>query len=266
MASRPRDPARLEEVKSFWEGAARKVKAYHEAPSTLDYFEQEKKLLEEFFSPVQDLLFLKTDLWNEAKNTRLLWWFQEMGGRAVGIDISSQVSTEVKQKWPAESTMPWLLLADVRELPFLDDSFGGIYSMGTIEHFAETEMAVAELYRVLRPGGKAIIGVPNRHDLFFRPWQVYLLRKLGLYAFGQEKSFSRGQLSSMLEKAGFKVIAERSLLFMPGVLRMIDLYCYHHAPFLLPLTKLLLKPFSVLYNQVDFFRKRGYLLAMVVKK
>ena len=41
---------------------------------------------------------------------------------------------------------------DVRDLPFANDSFDAIYSMGTIEHFAETERAVAEMARVLKPG------------------------------------------------------------------------------------------------------------------
>ncbi len=259
-------PDRLEEVRTFWEGAARRVKAYHEAPSTQVYFEQEKNLVQEFFAPLKELLFLKTDLWNEAKNTRLLWWVQSMGSRAVGIDISQGVFKEIKEKWPEEANATWLVMADVRELPFLDDSFSGIYSMGTVEHFRETELALSEIYRVLRPRGKAIIGVPNKHDLFLRPLQVFILRRLGLYAFGQEKSFSRIQLRSMLEKTGFKIVAERSLLFMPGVLRIADLYCYHHAPFLLPLTKLMLKPFDFLYNRFAFFRKRGYLLAMVVEK
>ena len=54
--------------------------------------------------------------------------------------------------------------ADVRAIPFRDDSFDAIYSMGTIEHFDETERAVEEMVRVLKPGGCAIVGVPNRHD------------------------------------------------------------------------------------------------------
>jgi ubiquinone/menaquinone biosynthesis C-methylase UbiE len=52
----------------------------------------------------------------------------------------------------------------VRDLPFRDASFDAIYSIGTIEHFDETERAVEEMARVLKPGGRAIIGVPNRYD------------------------------------------------------------------------------------------------------
>ncbi|MGQ9470983.1 MAG: hypothetical protein ACUVR0_04725 [Candidatus Aminicenantales bacterium] len=62
MAIRLQNHARLEEVKTFWEDAARRVKAYHEAPTTQLYLEQEKNLVQEFFSPLSNLLFLKTDL------------------------------------------------------------------------------------------------------------------------------------------------------------------------------------------------------------
>ena len=47
--------------------------------------------------------------------------------------------------------------------------------MGTVEHFADTEGALRELFRVLLPGGRAIIGVPNRWDPFLRPLLVVLL-------------------------------------------------------------------------------------------
>lgn len=259
--------SKTRDIKDFWEKTAKKVKAYHNAPSTEIYLNQEKALIAEFFPSLANLLFLKTDLWNEAKNTRILWWVSSKGARTVGIDISTEVCQEVRAKWPENNRLfPWLMMADIRYLPFLDNSFGAIYSMGTVEHFGETEQALSEIYRVLKPGGKAIVGVPNRHDLFLRPFQVFLLKSLGLYAFGYEKSFSRSEFSQMVRRIGFKIIAERSLLFMPGILRILDLFCYHRARFLLPLTKICLKPFVFFYNRIEFFRRRGYLLALVLKK
>ena len=71
--------------------------------------------------------------------------------------------------------------------------------MGTIEHFDETERAVEEIARVLKPGGRAIIGVPNRHDPFLRPLFATVLQAIGLYGYGYEKSYSRRALKQMLE-------------------------------------------------------------------
>ena len=87
---------------------------------------------------------------------------------------------------------PGFAIADVRTLPFVDESFDLIYSMGTIEHFDEYAEAARELFRVLRPGGRAIIGVPNKLDPFLRPLMVTLLNSLNLYGYGMEKSFTAG--------------------------------------------------------------------------
>ena len=39
-------------------------------------------------APLDGLRVLKTDLWDEAKNTRILRWAAEAGIRAFGVDIS----------------------------------------------------------------------------------------------------------------------------------------------------------------------------------
>ena len=91
--------------------------------------------------------------------------------------------------------------------------------MGTVEHFADTDGAVREIFRVVRPGGRVVIGVPNRWDPFLRPLLVVLLYRLGLYGYGFEKSYSRRTFRRMLTRAGFQVTAETGILFIPGWLR-----------------------------------------------
>src|SRR3990172_8889252 len=66
--------------------------------------------------------------------------------------------------------------------------------MGTIEQLEETERAGEEIARVLKPGGRAIVGVPNRHDPFLRPLFAAALQAVGLYGYGYEKSYSRRAL------------------------------------------------------------------------
>ena len=75
---------------------------------------------------------------------------------------------------------------------------------------------------MVRPGGRVVIGVPNRWDPFLRPLLVVLLYRLGLYGYGFEKSYSRRTFRRMLTRAGFKVTAETGILFIPGWLRMLD--------------------------------------------
>jgi SAM-dependent methyltransferase len=157
-------------------------------------------------------------------------------------------------------------VSDVRDLPFRDASFDAIYSMGTIEHFDETERAVAEIARVLKPGGRAIIGVPNRHDPFLRPLLAAALQATGLYAYGYEKSYSRRALRDMLKRAGFTVVAETAILFIPGWLRMLDLACHAWCRPLASVTGACIWPFVALDRHVPRLRRHGYLLATVVTK
>jgi SAM-dependent methyltransferase len=57
------------------------------------------------------------------------------------------------------------LVADMRELPFDDDSFDSVLSVQSLEHVPDPERAVAQVARVLRPEGRAIFITPNRLTL-----------------------------------------------------------------------------------------------------
>jgi len=46
---------------------------------------------------------------------------------------------------------------DAENLPFPDDSFDIVYSNGVLHHTRDTERAIDEAYRVLKPGGRAVI-------------------------------------------------------------------------------------------------------------
>ena len=122
--------------------------------------------------------------------------------------------------------------------------------MGTIEHFDDSDVAVREIYRVLKPGGTAIIGVPNKLDPFLRPLMVHLMNKLGAYSYGMEKSFTPGGLRRLLEAEGFAVGDVSGILFIPGWLRMLDLWCHTRRSRLAKVTAALVAPFRWLYRHV----------------
>ena len=101
--------------------------------------------------PLEGLTILKTDLWDEAKNTRILVWASRQGARVFGIDISVPTVRQARAAFDDRPDGHPLqgVAGDVRDIPFRDDSFDAIYSMGTIEHFDATERAVAEMARHL---------------------------------------------------------------------------------------------------------------------
>jgi SAM-dependent methyltransferase len=258
--------------RDFWASVGERFPDLNGAASTRYYADNEQRLFTEHFPSLEGLKLLKTDLWDEAKNTRILVWASRQGARAYGVDISEPMVIQARAAFDAGLCVRHRrhclrgAVGDVRDLPIRDASFDLIYSMGTIEHFDETDRAVAEIARVLKPGGRAIVGVPNRHDPFLRPLLVTLLQAIGLYGYGYEKSYSRRALKRMLEKAGLDVVAETAILFIPGWLRMLDLACHSWCRPLAAVTGALVRPFVFLDRHVPAVRRHGYLLATVVMK
>ena len=53
-------------------------------------------------------------------------------------------------------------VADMRALPLPDSSFASVLSVQSIEHVPDPERVLAEIVRVLGPGGTAVLATPNR--------------------------------------------------------------------------------------------------------
>ena len=54
--------------------------------------------------------------------------------------------------------------ADAGNLPFSDDSFDIVFANGVLHHTENTESAIDEMYRVVKPGGKCIVMLYSRHS------------------------------------------------------------------------------------------------------
>ncbi len=88
----------------------------------------------------------------------------------LGVDKIQEVIDSLRIKFPH---------AEFRQAvipPFAgleDNSFDTVVSFQVIEHIENDRLFLEEIYRVLRPGGKAIISTPNiNHTLSRNPWHV----------------------------------------------------------------------------------------------
>ena len=84
------------------------------------------------------------------------------------------------------------VVADMRSLPFEDDSFDSIVAIQSIEHVPDPERALAEASRVLRPAGVAVFVTPNRLTLG-RPDEI-----IDPYHY---KEFAPGELDSACRRS-----------------------------------------------------------------
>lgn len=84
------------------------------------------------------------------------------GLSVTGIDLSdgllSVAQSAVRSSGPAAAATRFVK-SDAETLPFGDGSFDKVLSLFALLHFPHPERALSEMYRVLRPGGKLVIGI-----------------------------------------------------------------------------------------------------------
>jgi SAM-dependent methyltransferase len=85
---------------------------------------------------------------------------RHLGAETIGIDLGGEFALDHEASRPAT-----LLRMDAQALQFADASFDHVYSFHALEHIPDYRRALAEMSRVLRPGGSFCIGTPNRARL-----------------------------------------------------------------------------------------------------
>ncbi len=74
-----------------------------------------------------------------------------------GVDLTPQSIELVKTRFALEGLPVDARVSDAENLPFADESFDVVYSFGVLHHTPDTERAIREVHRVLKPGGRIII-------------------------------------------------------------------------------------------------------------
>ncbi len=111
---------------------------------------------------------------------------------AYGLDITVHQLQRAAQKL----RIP-LVRGDAEQLPFKEETFDAVLSAGSIEYWPEPVRALREMWRVLRPGGAALVGGPTRpRDRLYR-----LLADNMMYFYDEEEA------RRMFSEAGFTDIS-----------------------------------------------------------
>jgi SAM-dependent methyltransferase len=253
--------------RDYWNEQGRRFpRSFFGAPTTRFYLHEEQRLFRTYFGDLRGKRLLKLDLWNEAQNTEILFWAASQGAECFGSDIAETTVEKAKARSRERGQPIRIAVADALMLPYADASFDCLYTMGTLEHLPDPDRAFAELRRVLKPGGVAIVGVPNRHDPFMFCATSKLLQACNAYPYGYEHWYTNGELQRRLEAEGLEFIARDAILFLPWPIRFLDMFLWLHARPACALTWLLLQPFRALARFPRLTRRLGYLTACVVQK
>lgn len=99
--------------------------------------------------------------------------FAVNGNRMTALDLSQEHLRHAVKHLALEGLATKTNLGDAENMPFADGMFDVVYSFGVLHHTPDTEKAIAEVSRVLRPGGIAIVGLYHRDSYFY--WLSTLL-------------------------------------------------------------------------------------------
>lgn len=81
-------------------------------------------------------------------------------GSVVGADFSEEALAFCRKRGERTEMDYRLVRADARQLPFQSESFDVVTAMDIIEHIDQDKTAMAEMLRVLKPGGRLLATVP----------------------------------------------------------------------------------------------------------
>jgi SAM-dependent methyltransferase len=100
----------------------------------------------------------------------------------------------------AEFVKASLVPSDARALPFRSEGFDAIVCMSVLEHIHDLDSAASEFFRVLRPGGVAIVGVPVENMMTTAMLRLSYLSLPGAHLEDEHVSTHRDVLGAFRKK------------------------------------------------------------------
>lgn len=143
--------------------------------------------------------------------------FARNGAIYTGFDGSKEATALAQRRFDLEGLEATFVNGDATSLPFADDSFDLVYSHGVIHHFEQTEKAVEEFRRMLRPGGVAIVMLYHRSSFSYYFTIMTLHRALAALLFlrGGAKLISKVTGEDVKVLKGHKdLLAEHGLSYL----------------------------------------------------
>jgi ubiquinone/menaquinone biosynthesis C-methylase UbiE len=135
--------------------------------------------------------------------------------KLVGVDAAIEMVRQAQASHPAEAIQFQQAMAE--ELPFPDASFDLAFSTMTFHHWQDQNRGVAEIARVLTPGGRWLLA-----EFVATGFMKHVRRVLRLHQFPD-----RGSLQAVLSTAGLKVVAEKPV---PGLRRQVTVFAIAAVP------------------------------------
>src|SRR3989344_2905737 len=88
--------------------------------------------------------------------------FIQGGADVVGIDLTDYAIEQAKRNLTARKLKGTVIKMDAQQMNFKNESFDFVNAWGCLMHMPDTQKAINEIYRVLKPGGKTLAYMYNK--------------------------------------------------------------------------------------------------------
>lgn len=136
------------------------------------------------------------------------------GAKLTAIDITKNAIEMTKKRFQLYKLNGDIIKMNAEEMEFNDQTFDYVVTWGVIHHSGNMQSILDEIYRVLKPGGKAFIMVYNKNSLRY---QVYVKFWLGVMKMKRLKasvpeiagSITDGYIARHLKRKDFNEMASK---------------------------------------------------------
>jgi ubiquinone/menaquinone biosynthesis C-methylase UbiE len=126
--------------------------------------------------------------------------------KVVGIDLVAEMLAKGRFRWQAQGDDALPVQGDSEHLPFSSASFDIVTCANSFHHYPRQDRAIAEMRRVLKPGGRLMIIDGYRDNLW--GWFIYDVCVAGVE--GDVRHASATRFRELMTQAGLRAIAQRA--------------------------------------------------------
>jgi len=170
-------------VKAYWNNEPCGTGSIGYPEGSLEYFESIAKNRDrlDYFIPE----YAQFEKWKNKKVLEVgcgagsdLVRFARAGALVTGIDLSSRSAVLTKHRLNIYGCRGNIFIGDAEKLPFDDGEFDFLWCWGVLHHTPDTEKAISEIYRVMKPSGRICIMLYHKWSLVgLQMWILFGLLK-----------------------------------------------------------------------------------------